>query len=281
MTSRDTVSRCRRHRLGEPTTKTRVGSRVHHPGSASHFVERFDTSLLAGQPGDDERVGALQDLLDTQLCPTARQFLGSLPTIVRYDDSLNEHVQLESLVSLPGGVSHELHSVVDARHFPRRKIWLRSPATKGDTGEADDVSFRCGEGEELRTVATDENGRMRLLDGQRMDFVLRHSIVLTGERDLLAREQPLDDDAASANRSTLAPPGSKRKPACSYSAFTYPAPRPSSSRPSVRRSMVAASRATNTGWRKSLFSTVVPTRIVFVAAAALTNAGIGANISAR
>ncbi len=130
--------------------------------------------------GPDERVGALQDLLDTQLCPTARQFLGSPPTIVRYDDSLHQRVELESFVSVSGGVSHELHSVVDARHFPRRKIWLRSPATNGDTGEVDDVSFRCGEGEELWTVATDENGRMRLLDRQRMDFVLRHSIVLTG-----------------------------------------------------------------------------------------------------
>src|SRR5439155_441846 len=49
--------------------------------------------------------------------------------------------------------------------------------------------------------------------------------------------------------------GRRAHAARSYSDFTYPAPRPSSSRPSVRRSTVAA--------------------------AALTNAGIGANVSAR
>ena len=44
---------------------------------------------------------------------------------------------------------------------------------------------------------------------------------------------------------------------------------------------MAASRASRTGWRKSLLSTAVPIRRVFVTAAALTNAGIGAIISAR
>src|SRR5205823_5915189 len=86
---------------------------------------------------------------------------------------------------------------------------------------------------------------------------------------------------ASASRSTLAPPASKPRPAWSYSALMCPAPRPSSSRPSVRRSTAAASRASRTGWRESLLSTAVPIRRVFVTAAALTNAGIGALISAE
>src|SRR6266542_5557478 len=167
-----------------------MGDDVGHAPPRPARLEIFDELVH----GPDERVRALQDFLGTQLCPTARQFLGSLPTIVRYDDSLHQRVELEPFVPVSGGVSHELHSVVDAPRFPPRKIWLRSPATKSDTGEADDVSFRCGEREKLRTVATDENGRMRLLDGQRMDFVLRHSIVLTDERDLLTREQALDDD---------------------------------------------------------------------------------------
>src|SRR6266511_1044696 len=146
-----------------------MGDDVGHAPPRPARLEIFDELVH----GPDERVRALQDFLGTQLCPTARQFLGSLPTIVRYDDSLHQRVELEPFVPVSGGVSHELHSVVDAPRFPPRKIWLRSPATKSDTGEADDVSCRCGEREKLRTVATDENGRMRLLDGQRMDFVLR------------------------------------------------------------------------------------------------------------
>jgi len=42
--------------------------------------------------GPDKRVRALKDLLDIQLCPMTRQFLGSLPASVRYDDSLHQRV---------------------------------------------------------------------------------------------------------------------------------------------------------------------------------------------
>ena len=133
-----------------------VGKAPAHPARLEIFDELVD--------GPDERVGALKDLLDALLCPTARQFLGSLPASVRYDDSLHQRVQLESLISVSGGLSHELHSVVDDRRSPRRKIRLRSTAAKGGTGRPDDVGFLRGEGEELRTVATDENRRMRLLD---------------------------------------------------------------------------------------------------------------------
>src|SRR5436190_9909450 len=52
----------------------------------------------------------------------------------------------------------------------------------------------------------------------------------------------------------------------------WPAPSPSSSRPSVNRSTTAASRANTTGCRKSLFITSVPTRMRSVASAAATSA---------
>jgi hypothetical protein len=45
--------------------------------------------------------------------------------------------------------------------------------------------------------------------------------------------------------------------------------------------MVAASRASSTGWRKSLLSTVVAMRRVVVTEAALTSAGKGARRSER
>ena len=44
---------------------------------------------------------------------------------------------------------------------------------------------------------------------------------------------------------------------------------------------MAASLATMAGWRKSLASTIVPTRRVVVATAAAVRAGIGANWSRR
>ena len=86
---------------------------------------------------------------------------------------------------------------------------------------------------------------------------------------------------ASVNRSTLTAPRSKSKPTCSYSDRMLPAPRPSSHPPFVRRSTAAASRATSTGWRRSLFRTFVPTRSCFVASAAIASAGTGAMRSVR
>ena len=61
----------------------------------------------------------------------------------------------------------------------------------------------------------------------------------------------------------------------------YPAPSPSSSRPSVSMSIVAASRASSTGWRRSLLSTFVPTLRLLVASAALITAGMVASMAAR
>jgi Methyltransferase domain len=68
----------------------------------------------------------------------------------------------------------------------------------------------------------------------------------------------------------LMPPTSKSKHACSHSDCMSPVPNPSWSLASVSKSSVAASRAASTGWRKSLLSTLVPTRRLFVASAELS-----------
>jgi hypothetical protein len=51
-----------------------------------------------------------------------------------------------------------------------------------------------GEREEPRAIATDENGRARLLDGKRRDRVICHTIVPPSEGDRFTAEQALDDD---------------------------------------------------------------------------------------
>ncbi len=76
--------------------------------------------------------------------------------------------------------------------------------------------------------------------------------------------------SASSNRSTRTGGGGKGMPLASCSACAQPVPRPSSSRPSVSRSTVAAWRASNTGWCNALLMTSCPTRSVVVTSAALT-----------
>jgi len=59
--------------------------------------------------------------------------------------------------------------------------------------ETNDLGFTRGEGEKTRAIATDEDGRMRLLNRQRRDGVPGHPIMATGETILFAFEQSLDD----------------------------------------------------------------------------------------
>ena len=66
----------------------------------------------------DQHIGALEDLLGTQLGPTPRQFFGCLAGMIRHDNALQQRVQLEPCVSIAGDVSHQLHSPVDFRHSP-------------------------------------------------------------------------------------------------------------------------------------------------------------------
>src|SRR6266480_7183350 len=75
--------------------------------------------------------------------------------------------------------------------------WLQrrasSAALEGDTRQADDVGFPRGEDEEPSRVATDQDRRAGSLDRKRVDRMAGHTIVPTGEGDLLALEQSLDD----------------------------------------------------------------------------------------
>src|SRR5437016_5330286 len=57
--------------------------------------------------GPEEYVGALEDLLRTQLGPTARQLLGHLAASVRHDNPLHQRVQLEPRVSVAGDLANE------------------------------------------------------------------------------------------------------------------------------------------------------------------------------
>ena len=68
--------------------------------------------------GPDEDVGALEDLPGAQLRPAPRKLLGSLASVVRHDDPLDQCVQFESLVSVAGRLSHELDPLIDARPSP-------------------------------------------------------------------------------------------------------------------------------------------------------------------
>ena len=81
---------------------------------------------------------------------------------------------------------------------------------------------------------------------------------------------------AVRRRPARAPNGSQAIPAASNSERMWPAPSPTSSRPPVRRSVVAISRASSAGFQNGTFSTSVPTRSRCVASAAATSTGNGA-----
>ena len=76
---------------------------------------------------------------------------------------------------------------------------------------------------------------------------------------------------AALSRRTRSPGGLSGMAMAWCSSTAYPVPRPSSRRPSNRRSTVAAWRASSTGLWSSLLSTSVPTRSVVVTSAALTS----------
>ena len=87
--------------------------------------------------------------------------------------------------------------------------------------------------------------------------------------DRLAVEQG-PDDLDELGQAGLALGGRERtgRPIAANSAGVWPAPSPSSTRPPLRRSSVATSRATISGWCSPALSTNVPTRMRSVAVAA-------------
>jgi hypothetical protein len=50
----------------------------------------------------DQYIGALEDLFGTQLCPTARQFLGCPAGMIGHDHALHQRVPFEPCVSFAG-----------------------------------------------------------------------------------------------------------------------------------------------------------------------------------
>ena len=148
-------------------------------------------------------------------------------------------------------------------------LTLRSSLDLAEPREAHDVGEPAGRFEYAPAVAADEQ-RHRLLQRRREAAMTVHLVVLAVRS---VTSSPASSwrmiEADSAILATRTAGGSNRIPASSYSCFMWPAPRPSSSRPPVRRSTVAASRARTTGCRKSLLITSVPSRSRSVTSAAV------------
>ena len=107
--------------------------------------------------GPDEDIGALKDLRRAQLRPALRELLGRLATIVRHDDCLDQSVQLESLVSVAGSLSHKLDPLIDVRHSPAGEVPFGPAASERDPRQPNDIGFLRRERQELPTIASDED----------------------------------------------------------------------------------------------------------------------------
>jgi hypothetical protein len=94
--------------------------------------------LIHGAEGD---VGTLENFLRTQLGPAPRQLLSRLAAIIRHHDSLHQHAPLDPLVSVTGGLTHEVHPLLDASRRESGKVRLRFTASQREARKADDVGF--------------------------------------------------------------------------------------------------------------------------------------------
>jgi hypothetical protein len=66
----------------------------------------------------NQYAGALEDLVGSQLHPTARSLLCRLAVVVRHDNPLHQRIHFELRVSVRGYVSYQLHALVDFRYSP-------------------------------------------------------------------------------------------------------------------------------------------------------------------
>ena len=127
--------------------------------------------------------------------------------------------------------------------------------------EADDLRLAAGERQRPAAAATDQERRVRPLDGLRVGVVVGDRVVLAGEA-----ERPVGEAALQDRRSP--PPGVPGAPAWGRTGCRSPRIRGDSSRRRWRRpgarststSRVARSCASTAGWRRSLFSTNAATR---------------------
>ena len=135
------------------------------------------------------------------------------------------------------------------------------PATAvGESGELEDVGGRAGERDHPATVSADQE-RDVLLHRPDTELVdVRRARTRRRHRPHRVEQRPEDRRATRRTGSRAAPGGRIGDPIASCSSGAYPVPIPSTSRPPVIRSTVAAVRASNAGWWNSLLSTSGPTR---------------------
>src|SRR5207245_4053636 len=136
--------------------------------------------------------GALEDAGGGELLPGLYQLFGRLEPILRHDDPLDLSAQLETVESRASRLSHEPRALIDRGHLPGRHVVLRAAAREGDAREVHGVGLLRGQREEAWAIAPDHDGRMGLLDGQRVNLVAGDSIVLAGEIDFGSTQQALD-----------------------------------------------------------------------------------------
>src|SRR5215468_4885959 len=102
-------------------------------------------------------------------------------------------MQFEVLIARPGRRADVLEPGLQARDSPPGELRPRPPTPKGNTGQAHDIGFLRRQSQEPWPVAPDEQRRMGTLDGERLELMPPHVIVLSDKRDWCAREQLLDD----------------------------------------------------------------------------------------
>src|SRR5262249_31013825 len=158
-----------------------------------------------------------------------------------------------------------LQPLLKSSDGPPGELGPLTARAKGDPRQAYDIGFLRRHGQEPQPVPPNKQRGMRALHGEELELVPRHMIVLTDKRDRLPGKQPLDKPYGSGEAFDPSPTRVKADPELVVLRLHKPRPQAELRRPSVKRSTVAASRATSTGCRKSLFSTWVPIRRCVVA----------------
>ena len=140
-------------------------------------------------------------------------------------------------------------------------------------GQADDLRFLRGQRQRAAPAAAEHERRVRSLVRLWPPVHLRDLVIAPLEAERTIAKQALEDLHRLAHALRTAPHDGRRNPAPLLSSAFQPAPRPTSSRPSLSTSSIAPSWASPAGCRRSLFSTKVPSRNRVVAIATAVSAG--------
>ena len=143
--------------------------------------------------GADQHVRSLEDLLDAELLPVLVELRCRFTPVLRHDHPLDLRAQLETTESLAGRFPYHPQALVDARDLPSRHVGRRAASRERDAREIHGIGLARRQREEAKAIASDDDRRMRPLDGKRMDRVAGDAVVLAGEVDLGPAEQALDD----------------------------------------------------------------------------------------